>query len=143
MTLLTTFRACDILCWSGNILLPEMFLSFCIIRGIVISTKELTKSFHKEYKVFIFLWCITFFIFFWIYFQNNAFEFLLLNFMLFESSKFSSCFWSFSYNDTNVMVERLFFSEITVTLGCHSLVKDQSTLRLSSSFVKVLPSAIK
>lgn len=59
------------------------------------------------------------------------------------SSLPSSSSWSFPNKDVDVMVERLFFSDIAVTFGFHSLVKDLSTLRLRSSFVKVFPSAIK
>lgn len=93
VSLLSTFKACEILCWYRSVFLPLDLLS-------------------------------------WI----SCFSSL-------PSSV--SCSWNFPNNDADNIVDRLFFSDIIVVFGCHSLVKDLSTFRLSSSLVKVLPRAIK
>lgn len=54
-----------------------------------------------------------------------------------------SCSWSFPNKEADVMVERLFFSDIIITFGCLSMVKDLITLRFNSSLVKVLPREIR
>lgn len=53
------------------------------------------------------------------------------------------CSWNFPINVAEVVLDRLFFYDIVVTFSFHILIKDLIILRLSSSLVKVLPSAIK
>lgn len=58
-------------------------------------------------------------------------------------SSFVPCSWSLQKNVIKAILEILFFSNIYVTFDWHALVNYLRTFKLSSSFVKTFPSAVK